>query len=791
MALFRGWTVIYGEIMKRNSSSRSSSEQGTERTLAENLAVVSRGKWIILSVFAVVLAASVIYTMLADPVYTATCQVLLNKGEMKSTFFGDAVRPDRLENTVQNELVILNSRSLADTVAERLILRRYLDQDGKMAMPVIRPQMDGSGSTSPPPLTVVSARLSAAVDFDPLRDSDVIQILAKSKNALEAALIANTFAEAYRDRNIYMSRTKSRSFREFLQDQAGERKKVLEETETSLQGYMEKQNIVSLDDESKKVIDQLSSLEATRDAADISLRQLQNTLAQYQEQLPQQETNVARLMGEANDPYIRRLQEEIAKLEVEKDVTVAQNPSSVGREVLNEKVKEIDGRINALRSKLQSRTDEFLQSLTPSQGGGSQDAAGYLKSVKSKIIETQIEVQALEAKRRALDDVIRQYEVQFGRIPSKSVALARLQRARLSNEKLYLMVEEKFNEANIQEKSNIGYVEIVEPAAPPASPSSPKVLVNIALGVVLGLGLGLLGAFVREYIDVRVQSPEDLKRRGFNPLATIKNIDRELARLNARRTIGGPDHAGLDKHLITLSFPFSSVAESYRQIRTNLQFARQGEPVRTIVVTSALPGEGKSTTIANLALSFAQTGKKVLLVDADLRRPTLDGLFKLKREPGLSDYLAGKTQFDSVVRMTRIENLDLVACGAIHGNPSELLGTKRMKEFIDHAKSLYEIILLDSSPILAVTDPAVTSTSVDGVIIVASAGKTRMKEMEESRDMMEAVGGQLLGIVLNNFDVSKAYGLSYRSGGTYGYAYTYGSERLPKVNPALSNPRKV
>jgi capsular exopolysaccharide synthesis family protein len=615
--------------------------------------------------------------------------------------------------------------------------------------------------------------------------------LAKSKNALEAALIANTFAEAYRDRNIYMSRTKSRSFREFLQDQAGERKKVLEETETSLQGYMEKQNIVSLDDESKKVIDQLSSLEATRDAADISLRQLQNTLAQYQEQLPQQETNVARLMGEANDPYIRRLQEEIAKLEVEKDVTVAQNPSSVGREVLNEKVKEIDGRINALRSKLQSRTDEFLQSLTPSQGGGSQDAAGYLKSVKSKIIETQIEVQALEAKRRALDDVIRQYEVQFGRIPSKSVALARLQRARLSNEKLYLMVEEKFNEANIQEKSNIGYVEIVEPAAPPASPSSPKVLVNIALGVVLGLGLGLLGAFVREYIDVRVQSPEDLKRRGFNPLATIKNIDRELARLNARRTIGGPDHAGLDKHLITLSFPFSSVAESYRQIRTNLQFARQGEPVRTIVVTSALPGEGKSTTIANLALSFAQTGKKVLLVDADLRRPTLDGLFKLKREPGLSDYLAGKTQFDSVVRMTRIENLDLVECGAIHGNPSELLGTKRMKEFIDHAKSLYEIILLDSSPILAVTDPAVTSTSVDGVIIVASAGKTRMKEMEESRDMMEAVGGQLLGIVLNNFDVSKAYGLSYRSGGTYGYAYTYGSERLPKVNPALSNPRKV
>jgi tyrosine-protein kinase Etk/Wzc len=499
---------------------------------------------------------------------------------------------------------------------------------------------------------------------------------------------------------------------------------------------------------------------------------LRNTLEQYQEQLPQQETNVARLMSEANDPYIRLLQEQIAKLEVEKDVTVAQNPSNVGREVLNEKVREIDTRIAALRQKLQGKTDEFLQSLTPSQGGTAQDAAGYLKSIKQKIIETQIEVQALESKKRALDDVIRQYEGQFGKIPSKSVQLARLQRTRLANEKLYLMVEEKYNEANITEKSNIGYVEIIEPAVAPFRPSSPKVLVNIALGIILGLGLGLVVAFVREWVDVRVYSPEDLKRRGFHFLTSIKDIEREVARLKAKNIPLAQGTGGHDPRLITLSLPFSSIAESYRQLRTNLQYSRHGEPVRVLLLTSPNPGEGKSTTAANLAVSFAQTGKKVLLVDADLRRPTIDGILKIRKDPGISDLLSGKAMFDSVIRTTKIENLDVVTCGTIQQNPAEMLGSQKMRDFIAQAKQHYDFVVLDSSPILAVTDPAVASTLTDGAILVVSAGTTRMADLDQTREILEAVGGSIVGVVLNRFDVQRAYGISYRRGSSTGYGYT-------------------
>ncbi len=753
--------------MKSNHApNRQGSASGTERTLQDYVATIVRGKWTIGLVFGIVIVLTVLVTELMRPTYKATAQVLLNTKELQSSLFRDAASSLERANTItQNELTILRSRSLSDSVASRLINKLYLENDHKHRIPVTLPVKEKASADSVAPLYEVSGRVSSAIDFDPIRESDVITITAKSDNPEEAALIANTYAEAYRDRNVYMSRAKTRSFREFLQQQAAEKKKALEENEKSLQDYMEKQGIVSLDDESKKVIDQLSQLEAQRDATDISLKQLEKTLESYTDALPQQETNSARVISEANDPYIRQMQEQLARLEVQRDVTVVQNPGAVGKEIIQEKLREIDAQINQLRKKLQGRTDEFLQTLTPS----ADNAAGYLKSVKQKIGETEIDVQALKEKKKALEEVIAQYEGQFERIPSKSVQLARLQRARLSNEKLYLMVEEKFNEANITEQSNVGYVEIIEPAAIPYKPSSPKVMINLALGVVFGLGLGIGLVFFKEYLDVKIQTPEELKRRGLVPLAAIVSMDEEIARLGSGN---GSGERRIDPHLVTYSFPFSSVAESYRQLRTNLQFSRQESSIRSMLVSSPAPGEGKSTTVSNLAIVFAQTGKKVLLIDSDLRRPRVDAVFNLSRSPGLTDLLTGKSTMRSAVQSTVVENLYVVTSGAIPPNPAELLGSEKMREFVQNARKEYEMVLFDSSPLLAVTDPTVVATFCDGVILVVAATKTRMDELSQSLEMIERVNGKVLGVVVNNFDARKAYGLSRgaRMGKYYGYA---------------------
>ncbi|MGA9119735.1 MAG: polysaccharide biosynthesis tyrosine autokinase [Bacteroidota bacterium] len=749
--------------------SRSSQQPSQERKLQDYLAIIVRGRWIILGALGVGVLLAFVVNKVVDPVYRASAQVLINTRELQSTLFVDAVRTDGMKNIIQNELALMNSTSLADTVAERLLSVRYFDREKKKLLPIIQYGKPEEFPDSVASLREISARLSGEVDFDPVRESDVITISAKSKVAVEASLIANTYAEAYRDRNIYLSRTKTRSFREFLDEQANEKKRELNQTESNLQAFMEKKGIVSLDEESKNVIEKLSQLEATRDATNIQVQELTKELSSYEDQLPQQETNVARVMGEANDPYIKLLQEQIAKLEVQRDVTVAQNPSSMGRDILNERVKEIDLQIQALTSKLQKRTDAFLRNLTPSQTGGGMDAASYLKNIKQKIVETGVQLQSLQAKKKALDEVIRQYETQFDRIPQTSMELARLQRSRQSDEKLYLMLQEKYNEANITEQSNIGYIEIIERAGIPIRPSSPKQLINLLLGAVFGVAIGMGYIFLKEYTDVRIQSPDDLKRRGFKPIAAVAAMDTSVDRFDAiAKEKGGKK--GLDPHIIMHYYPFSSVAESYRQLRTSLQFTHESVAPKVLVISSPMPGEGKSTTAANLAISFAQTGRKVLLVDGDLRKPTVDHLFGLRREPGLSDVLAGTTPLQSAVQSTVVENLSILPCGVIPPNPSEILGSDKMRQYVAEFKQKYDIVLFDSSPVLAVTDPAILATLGDGVILVVSAGTSRAQNLDHASEILSSVGAQLIGVVLNNVDVKRAYGSDYRSS----YAQRYG-----------------
>jgi capsular exopolysaccharide synthesis family protein len=192
-----------------------------------------------------------------------------------------------------------------------------------------------------------------------------------------------------------------------------------------------------------------------------------------------------------------------------------------------------------------------------------------------------------------------------------------------------------------------------------------------------------------------------------------------------------------------------------------VQYSRIDSPLRTILVTSANPAEGKSTTVSNLAIAFAQAGKKVLVVDTDLRKPNLHAEFDLKRSPGITDVLFNKSELKAVIQQTVVKNLDLLCCGTIPSNPSELLGSAAMKTFVDKSKEKYDMVFFDSPPLLAVTDSSILSTLVDGVIVVASAGQTRTDSFFRTIDSLEGIRANVLGVVLNNFDLSTAYSSYY------------------------------
>lgn len=769
------------------SEGQSQNHAFPESALQKYLQVIFRGKWLILLSLSATLLSTAFFTYMAVPVYEATATILVDtRGPQASVgAFGIKGIAPLISSAlgfyyINNELEILKSRSLAETVARHLMERVYLDNNTNEKIPIIAPSEDDSSQMDVANLEEIVKRVRSSLEFSAVRQSDVIAISARSTHPNEAALIVNVLARAYYDRNVRASRSKSRAASEFLERQLSAKKQVLDEAEQSLQDYMEEKDIVSLDIEAEKVIDQLSEFEARNGALDVDLEATKRTLLSYQEQLAEHEPNVSRIIGSANDPYIRLLQEQLARLEVQRDVAVAQNPSYVRQEIYNQKLKEIDGQIAALRNTLQNRTDQFLESLLPGQtiSGGATDPAGYLKQVKLKIVEFQIKVHALEARKKALREVISQYEMRFDQIPEKAIQYARLQRTRLSSEKLYLFVEEKHNEAMIAEQSEFGYIEFIDPAVVPAVPVSPKTQLNLILGAITGLMLGLGIVLLREYLNVAIRMPEDLKKRGYVMLSAIAIMNEEIQRLGGKTKISS-DGKELDIHLLTLANPLGAVAESYRRLRTSIQYSRIDSPVKTIVVSSPGPSEGKTTTVSNLAMAFAQTGKKVLLIDTDLRRPGLHRLFDLNKEPGLSQVLFGEVSFESGIQKTIDDNLDLLSCGVVPPNPAEILGSQMMRGLVEQAKQTYDVILFDSSPVLNVTDPSNISTFVDGVIIVVSAGETRGDALVTTMEILDGVSAKVLGIVLNNFDLRKAYGGYY---GYYHYRYpnysygNYGSD---------------
>jgi len=315
--------------------------------------------------------------------------------------------------------------------------------------------------------------------------------------------------------------------------------------------------------------------------------------------------------------------------------------------------------------------------------------------------------------------------------------------------------------ARIAESSESGYVTVIDQATSPFAPISPNRRRIFLTALIFGAILGLGAAVVLENLDDSVKSPDEVREQfGLPVVGTIPGIKDS--------DVPGENGVEVARRLATHFDPRSPVAEAYRSLRTNLAFARAHEQMRVLVLTSPGPADGKSTTVANLAITFAQQGQRTLLVDGDLRRAVLDRMFKVPRSPGLTDVLVGRAQLRDVIHATEIEHLSVVGSGPFPPNPSELLGSSAMREVLNYAKAEFDVVLIDSPPLLAVTDAAVLATMADGAILVIRVGSTAKAAVRRAIAQLQTVHGRIVGAVLNDVDL--------RSGafsGSYGYYYYY------------------
>jgi capsular exopolysaccharide synthesis family protein len=801
------------------------SDDGSQTfSIQDYISTVLRGKRTIVISLVVVLLGAIIFTLASKTTYESSSLVLLNYRQQGASLGTTDQSRNPSENKIANELGKLKSHILSEAVAQRLLEEPWLNDGKTERAPIVR--VAGRGDDSSASLASqaqVAARARKAMDFAPERESDVIRITARSTDPREAALLSNLYAEAYQEYGVTVGRMRTKSRREFLQNQLASKRRILDSTETTLKSYMEQAGVVSLDAQALRVTQQLSQLEASRDAVDIDLQSLSKTLATYQQRLPEQEKEVGRVMKQASDPYIKIIQDQLANLQVQRDVLANPAASGVGNEVYAEKLKAIEVQIANLQKKLDDRTVSYLSTLPSGEMSSAQaDPAAYLAQAKQRIFETQMQIQALQAKKQALTTVIQQYDKDFGGIPRKSIDLAKIQRARMSAEKLYLLVEERYNEAAIGEKSDLGFIDIIDTASVPPEPVSPNVLMNMILGTMIGLGFGFVIVFVREYLDVRIHTPEDLKRRGYALLSFVGRIPPPYTPEGQPAAVAQPRwkeillivwvavrdfvvpketklpavkvvHEGksFDHTLVSLLEPFSPNSESYRRLRARLESVLPESRIRRLVVTSPNPGEGKTTTVANLGFAFAQAERRVLIVDSDLRQPSMHRTFGFDLSPGLSDILAGKTTLSHAMHANVIPGLDVLCAGDLLVKDPEILGSKHMEKFLKDLQSTYEWVLIDSSPVLAVSDAALLSAMVDGAVIVAAGGETRMIALERAIDFVGSGGGKVLGVFLNNFDALQAYGGFYGSD-RYGYRTdSYGKGRVAKPGNGESGVRSA
>lgn len=341
-----------------------------------------------------------------------------------------------------------------------------------------------------------------------------------------------------------------------------------------------------------------------------------------------------------------------------------------------------------------------------------------LRATQSQITATQTEVETLAALSKRTTEQDARLETLEGRLVSLRSTYATL----LSYASGYA--------------SNL--LTVVEPAEVPTAPISPRVLLNVLLGAMLGLFVGGALILVREHLDDTVKTPDDAEAAaGLATLGVIMRMTGDRGRSEIYR-------------LSALLYPRSAATESYRTLRANIEFASVDGPISTLLVTSSIPGEGKTVTAANLAVVFAQAGRRVLLVDADLRKPGVHQIFDLPNAHGLTTLLrTDDANLEAITQATEQDHLRVLTTGPLPPNPAELLGSHRMQAVLDRLRAAYELVIFDSPPVQTVTDPAILSSFVDGTIFVIGAGRGRRATIGLSREALDRAGARVLGGVLN------------------------------------------
>jgi len=608
-------------------------------------------------------------------------------------------------------------------------------------------------------------RLKLMVEAKPQEGTHIINIRVVSGDAPEAARVANVLAQAYRDYNIQQTNKKTFETRAFIEEQLRLTSETLKQAEHALQAFKEQNGLIALDAQTAETLGQMHSVQSERERARAERAEIESQLKAIEAAgKGQADRLMGILMSAPPGTSLGQLRNKLSELNLKRQTLLISFTEK------HPQVEEVAHEIQAVHREVQRE----LQS--------NQQAAAAREADLTRRVE------ALRRENQGL--------------PEKGLAMVRLQREVGLQESLYSQLKAKYQEVQIQESGKMEEVSVVKPAVTPDKPFNiPSKLMILLTGAVMGLILGVVLVFLVEVFDTSMGTIEDVEELLKVPvLGVIPQLENDPR----KKGPGYGESARSRAHDLAIHYePKSQAAESFRALRTNLQFLRLESKGKLFLLTSAFVQEGKTLNAVNLALSLAQAGSKVLLVDADLRKPNVHRVFGLSREPGVTDCVLGNYQWGEVVEtisdvmlgdfaiedilMTPgMDNLHIMTAGTKPPNPTEILSSERFREFLKEARSQYDFIFVDSPPVLPVADATEIAPLMDGVFLVYTVGRIGRGVLKRAKSTLDNVEAKVMGVVLNN--VKPDAGPDYFR---YHSHYYYGpdSSGSPPPQAASAGPR--
>ncbi|HZP63857.1 MAG TPA: polysaccharide biosynthesis tyrosine autokinase [Terriglobales bacterium] len=723
----------------------SSSLTAQDSLLREYSRVLIKRKWTVIASVVLIVGVVALSTLRSTPIYDAVGSIAITKSDPVVLNLKDpaSASADYYDPTdLDTEVRILKS----DLLALQVIRQLGLDRTQGSAQGQFTSGLPATPEALQPESSAL-ANFKSGLQVSLVPNTRIIEIHYRSPDKNLAARVVNTLAATYVEQNFKTRFESTMQASDWLSKQLVDLQLKVETSQEKLVRYQKEHEILGIDEKQNittakldELNRELTAAESVRMEKESLYRLVQSGVAESAANSDPTQRNTQETV--ATSPLLDKLREQQADLKIQMaQLNVQFGPAYPKVAQLRNQLQEVEAQIQAEMNKVRARLRGDYQA----------------SAQREKMLRAALDQQKQEA----------------NKLNESAIEYSLLKRDVDTNRTLYEGLLEKLKEAGVTAGLRSSNFRIVDTARVPAAPSEPNLPRNLAFALALGLSTGVGLAFFLEGMDNTVRTPEQAQAVAGLPSLGIIPLGSRTALENSKRHRLALAASKEAVELVTQSRPRSQMAESYRALRTSLLLTSVGKPPKVILITSALPEEGKTTTSINVAIVLAQKGTRVLLIDADLRRPSIHKTLGMGPAAGLSNVLTGGTELqDAIIRSTILPNLFLLPAGSPPPNPAELLASNNMKDLLDALRDQYDHIVIDSPPTLSVTDAVVLSTRADRVVLVIRSGQTTKQALRRSRDLLLQVKAQVCGVLLNAVDLnSPDYYYYYEYQDKYGNRY--------------------